>query len=103
MIDSTEITNISVYLAKVMGFDPLAAEIFAKLYVLSTHYKINLTVLLPVLEGLVTLEENGENGQVVVNTGIDVKHNRERYFNVILKRVLAKRLTGDDSLLDEAE
>lgn len=87
--------NTALYLTKVFGFDPIEAELLARLYLFATTYKANLSLLVPVLQGIITIQEAGTSGKVIVNTGIDKGH---RYFSVEVRQTLSQERTPlDDS------
>lgn len=77
--------NTAEYLQKVLGFQPVEADILAQLYIMAVYYKVNLSVLVPVLEGLIHLSQDGSSGRIVINTGIDKGH---RYFTVEMRKTI---------------
>lgn len=78
--------NTTTMLMKIFGIEPFEAEVLAKLYVISKHYNVNLSLLLPVIEGLINLEQFDDNGKVILNTG--KKPNQPRYYSVEVRRTI---------------
>lgn len=84
--------NTEVLFKKAFGAGSVEAAILAQLYAMAVTHKVNLSTLVPVLEGIIELWRTDCNGKVVVNFGrsIDERTGRKgkRYCNVELRRVM---------------